>query len=86
MGWKFYRIWSTDWFRNRSVEQSRLLETATDTIKRPAQVLVKLEKAPSAETFEEVMEKKPFEFSPYKATDIQSLYASNICRAISKGW
>ena len=22
MGWKFYRIWSTDWFRNKSVEQS----------------------------------------------------------------
>lgn len=26
MGWKFYRIWSTDWFRNKSVEQDRLLE------------------------------------------------------------
>ncbi len=73
MGWKFYRIWSTDWFRNRSVEQSRLLEAATDAIKRPAQVLVKPKKAPSAETFEEVVEEKPFEFSPYKAVDIQSL-------------
>ena len=76
MGWKFYRIWSTDWFRNRSVEQSRLLEAATDAIKHPTQVLAKPEKAPSAETFEsfeEVAEEKPFEFSPYKAADIQSL-------------
>ena len=76
MGWKFYRIWSTDWFRNRSVEQSRLLEAATDAIKHPTQVLAKPEKAPSAETFEsfeEVAEEKPFEFLPYKAADIQSL-------------
>ena len=76
MGWKFYRIWSTDWFRNRSVEQSRLLEAATDAIQHPTQVLAKPEKTPSTETFEkfeEVAEEKPFEFSPYKAADIQSL-------------
>ena len=76
MGWKFYRIWSTDWFRNKSVEQSRLLEAATDAIKYPAQVLAKSEKVPCAESFEnfeEVAEGKPFEFSPYKAADIQSL-------------
>ena len=26
MGWQFYRIWSTDWFRNKTLEQKRLLE------------------------------------------------------------
>ena len=26
MGWKFYRIWSTDWFRNKKTEKERLLE------------------------------------------------------------
>ena len=30
MGWKFYRIWSTDWFRNRKLEQERLLKAATE--------------------------------------------------------
>ena len=63
-------------FRNRSVEQSRLLEAATDAIQHPTQVLAKPEKTPSTETFEkfeEVAEEKPFEFSPYKAADIQSL-------------
>lgn len=28
MGWRFYRIWSTDWFRNKAEEQQRLF-TAT---------------------------------------------------------
>ena len=28
MGWKFYRIWSTDWFKNNAVEKERLLEAA----------------------------------------------------------
>jgi hypothetical protein len=26
MGWKYYRIWSTDWFRNKSLEQDKLLK------------------------------------------------------------
>ena len=25
MGWRFYRIWSTDWYRNKAVEKERLL-------------------------------------------------------------
>lgn len=33
MGWNFYRIWSTDWFRNKSYEQLRLLEAAADAVK-----------------------------------------------------
>ena len=32
MGWKFYRVWSTDWFRNRGIEQERLLEAATEAV------------------------------------------------------
>ncbi len=26
MGWRFYRIWSTDWFRNNEVEKENLLK------------------------------------------------------------
>ena len=33
MGWKFYRIWSTDWFRNKAVEKLRLLEAAENAVK-----------------------------------------------------
>ncbi len=32
MGWKFYRIWSTDWFRNKAVEKERLLEAVKNAI------------------------------------------------------
>lgn len=28
MGWKFYRIWSTDWFKNSKEEKERLLKVA----------------------------------------------------------
>ena len=32
MGWKFYRIWSTDWYRNTSVEKERLLNAAREAV------------------------------------------------------
>lgn len=34
MGWKFYRIWSTDWFKNNRVEKERLLKVARETLDR----------------------------------------------------
>ena len=73
MGWKFYRIWSTDWFRNKSVEQLRLLEAATDAIKNPMEIEAKPVNSMSAETFEEVAVEKHFEFPPYKAADVYQL-------------
>ena len=32
LGWKFYRIWSTDWFKNRKTEEKRLLEAVEKAI------------------------------------------------------
>ena len=32
MGWRFYRIWSTDWYRNKTVEKERLLQAARDAV------------------------------------------------------
>lgn len=32
MGWRFYRIWSTDWFRNNTIEKNRLLKAAYEAI------------------------------------------------------
>ena len=32
-GWKFYRIWSTDWFRDRKNEEARLFAAVDDAIK-----------------------------------------------------
>lgn len=69
MGWRFYRIWSTDWFRNKSVEQLRLLEVAADAVKNPTRVKVKPEDSQPVESFEEIAIEKHFEFPPYKAAD-----------------
>lgn len=69
MGWKFYRIWSTDWFRNKSIEQLRLLEAAADAVKNPTKVEVKQIDSQPTETFEEVAVEKHFEFPAYKAAD-----------------
>lgn len=75
MGWKFYRIWSTDWFRNKSAEQARLLAAASDAIKIAQNAVAN--STPSVcqaiESFEEVIEEKPFEFPVYRAANIDEL-------------
>lgn len=70
MGWKFYRIWSTDWFRNKLIEQDRLLEVVADAIQNSTKV-IKTKKVSdyTTEEFEEVVVKNNFEFSVYKAAD-----------------
>lgn len=73
MGWKFYRIWSTDWFRNKSVEQLRLLEAAAAAVKNPTKTEVAPVDSQLVETFEEVVVEKHFEFPPYKAADVHKL-------------
>ncbi len=75
MGWKFYRIWSTDWFKNKWVEQSRLWEAAINAVKNPTQVESKLIDSQPTETFEEVIVEKHFNFPKYKIADF-----SEICR------
>lgn len=74
MGWKFYRIWSTDWFRNKSVEQSRLLEAATEAVKNPAKINVNPVSFQPTETFEEAAVEKHFEFPAYKSVDFYTVY------------
>ena len=32
MGWKFYRIWSTEWFKNTAIEKRKLLDVAKQAI------------------------------------------------------
>ena len=31
-GWKFYRIWSTDWFNNRKIEEKKLIDAIENAI------------------------------------------------------
>ena len=70
MGWKFYRIWSTDWFRNKSVEQSRLLEAVSNAVKNPVRAEKKTAGNQHIAKFEEVAAEKHFEFPLYQEADI----------------
>ena len=78
MGWKFYRIWSTDWFRNKPVEQMNLLNVAADAVKNPTKAEVKPIDDQAPETFEEAASEKHFEFPAYKAVDLN--YSSHLGR------
>lgn len=80
MGWKFYRIWSTDWFRNKSVEQLRLLKAAADAVKNPTKAETKPVDNRPTEIFEEVAAEQHFEFPPYKAADIHKLSSQYLPR------
>ncbi len=67
MGWKFYRIWSTDWFRNKRVEKERLLAAVKEAIEsapKEAEQIAKLKIS-----FEKTVEKKRFEFPTYQTAD-----------------
>lgn len=78
MGWKYYRIWSTDWFFNKKIEQERLLEFCKSIVnseKKPQEVV---EVKPQEEhVFEEVLEEEKFEFKPYEMADIDTLFKQN---------
>ena len=79
MGWKFYRIWSTDWFKNKAVEKERLLQAATKAIQDSEPMLNMAseektgEQTEKAEVFAEVVKEKPFSFPVYREADIEWL-------------
>lgn len=65
MGWKFYRIWSTDWFRNKSVEQDRLLEAVNAALVKNELPRVVHNDPPSFEV-------------PFKETSVAKLQSENV--------
>lgn len=73
MGWKFYRIWSTDWFRNKSVAQDRLLKAVEEAVASPVKVVKQPAIGYSTETFEEPVAEEHFEFPVYEKADVQQI-------------
>ncbi|MCM1096875.1 MAG: AAA domain-containing protein [Ruminococcus flavefaciens] len=73
MGWRFYRIWSTDWFRSKAVEQRRLLEAAAKAVQNPVKKKTETSDIVEAESFEIAAAKKHFEFPRYKAANLAQL-------------
>lgn len=88
MGWRYYRIWSTDWFRNRAVEQEKLLKAVKEALSAPKaayEPIANEEKkedtaaaeAPkdTTEILEKASDNPRFEFPKYKAADVNALIA-----------
>lgn len=74
MGWKFYRIWSTDWFRHKDDAKMRLLEAAVKATQNPSPAnTVQTEEPASTKSFEEIVEEKHTEFPTYVAADINAI-------------
>lgn len=71
MGWRFYRIWSTDWFKNKAVEKERLVaaaKAALDSAPLPSKSAPLL-----PESFGEEVDESPFEFPEYNRADERKL-------------
>lgn len=76
MGWSFYRVWSTDWFRNKKIEQERLLAAVNEAANRAKTNMTASTTAVQGhEAFETKVEKGQFEFPHYVYADIDSLRA-----------
>lgn len=58
LGWRFHRIWSTDWFYNRKAEVDRLRE-ALDAARKAAEQGIRIEGANTANTVTEIPDDEP---------------------------
>lgn len=67
MGWKFYRIWSTDWFRNKQIEKQRLLDATTTALENAPHKAARNDT--ENDDFCEPVTEKSFEFPRYKTVD-----------------
>ncbi len=75
MGWRFYRIWSTDWFRNTAIEKELLFNAAVEAINLGHEV--KQEKTETVveeeASFESEIETKNLTFPEYKEPNVEML-------------
>lgn len=89
MGWQFYRIWSTDWYRNKEVEKEKLLEAAKKAIDIAAVNDADISIDPSVEPdneketvtsfddFTEEVEQQSVTLQEYKELDAMAVYYEN---------
>jgi hypothetical protein len=88
MGWKFYRIWSVDWFRNRPAEEERLLTALKELPEKAVSPTAPLQDAPKP-TEEDSFTKKAaigqLRFPCYKevsVSDIRGQYCDDVPRIV----
>ncbi len=73
MGWHFYRVWSTDWFRNKRVEQENLLNAVKQAAEQPKVDIAAT--TATKESFESRAATVEFQFDKYVYADIDGLRA-----------
>ena len=74
MGWKFYRIWSTDWFWNKSEEQRLLLEAVKKAVEELNATQAIATEIPFEDTsYEVVAPESELTFPKYEGADRQEL-------------
>lgn len=81
MGWKFYRVWSTDWFRNQEVEKKRLLDAVKKAMNGGISSFEeekKPEKEKRKEDFETTKKQDEFLFPIYRVANIERLYRKHL--------
>lgn len=87
MGWRFYRIWSTDWFRNKESEKEKLLIAARNAMEKSEFAIQNAESTFDV-SFEEAARVKRFEFPKYVMADEFRLLKScnydvaRVCKAM----
>lgn len=82
MGWHFYRIWSTDWFRNNSVEKKKLLDACNKALTNKntyqSSNADQINSIQNKEDFEVVVENQHVEFPKYRrANDRNIIFSAN---------
>ncbi len=83
MGWSFYRIWSTDWYRNNYEEKKRLIQRVEETLGHSKEEGNKTQKKTELAAQDE--EKQHFEVESVRTeTVFEEYYAVNISQ-LSEG-
>lgn len=78
MGWRVFRVWAAEWFRNRKAEEKRLLDFLKEAESLPVEYRAKA--APEEPAFEDLVEEipeeapadgaNPYGFAVYAAADL----------------
>lgn len=70
MGWRFYRVWSTDWQKNKRVEKERLL-----AVVKQAVLGAPKKSATTTQSFEKEVAETHFDFPKYVTADVDKIRA-----------
>ncbi len=88
MGWKFYRVWSADWFRNPAEEQKRLLAAVENAVRNAPKGESASSASPKAKAcFDESVEEQPFVFPLYECADDREIIRrckKDVARAVGE--